>query len=143
MTHGHAASPLSALSSTFMAAAGQGQAPVLLDPAELNVATVTIFEQPPATLSPPALVMSRPVEVRYSTAAYGIDDAEFPVICVGPIDDDTVDDLVTFVRTTLLVDPTLSGRVQSATAGMERSWRMIRVAGTDLLAVDVVLNIRM
>lgn len=131
-----------ALLHTFQTAAGSGPVTTSTS-AALNVATVTVFEQAPATLSPPSLVIGRPVEVRYAVGALGIDEAEFPLVCVGPIDDDTVDDLIVFVRSTLLADPSLGHQVQSATATSERSWRMLRVGGIDLLAADVILQILM
>jgi hypothetical protein len=118
--------------------------PVLFETEALVPSQITVFEQPPSSINPPALVIARPIEVRYGTAALSIDDAELPIVCCGPVtDDDTLDDLIAFVRQTLAQDPTLGAVVQSCTPELERSWRPARVAGVDLLVVDLVLRIQM
>ena len=105
--------------------------------------TVTVFAKPPQTLNPPAIVVGRPVEVRYSDFALAVDDAELPVVCVGAADgDDTVDQLVALVRSSF-PDPTLGGAVASCTTSLERNWRNVNIAGIDLLQAEVVLAIRM
>ena len=53
---------------------------------------LNIFESPPTTLNPPAIVVSRPIEVRYGVAGFGVDAIELPVVCMGPMEgDDLVD----------------------------------------------------
>jgi hypothetical protein len=104
---------------------------------------VAVFDTQPATLNPPALVVSRPTVVRYSAAAIAVDEVELPVICVGPLTagDNTVADLAGLVRAAVAAEPTLSGTVKIAWITEERNWRAVTIAGVDCLAVDVIVNI--
>lgn len=105
--------------------------------------TVTVLAAPPQTLNPPAVVVGRPDQVRYSDFALGVDDVDLPVICVGAADgEDTVDSLLTVVAGSF-GDPTLGGAVLSCVADMQRNWRNVTVAGVDLLQAEIVLAIRM
>ena len=104
--------------------------------------TASIFPAPPETLNAPAIVVGRPVEVRYGVAAFSQDEATLPVICIGPATaEDTVDGLIAFVRGAVAADPTLGGAVPSCTATSERNWRALRIAGAELLGADVILTI--
>jgi hypothetical protein len=106
--------------------------------------TVFVYPKPPGTVNPPAVIVGRPSEVRYSTVAFGIDEATLPVTCVGPVDgDDAVDQLVGAVRAALLPDPSLGGVVQACWPADERAWRQASVAGVDVLLADVNLTIQM
>jgi hypothetical protein len=115
-----------------------------VDPDDYVAGPPTIFERPPSTVNPPAVVIGRPTEVRYSEAAFGVDMADFGVLCVGPIDgDDIVDGLIGFVRSAIGPDPTLGGTCKSLVAGAERNWRALRVAGVDVLVAEVALEVMM
>jgi hypothetical protein len=123
-----AAKALAAELGTAVAAAGE---------------TVTVFDKPPATLNPPAIVVGRPVNVDFSTVAPGIDTAQLPVACVGPVDgEDRVSELIALVRGAVF-DSSLGGAVQVAFATAERNWRQINVAGADLLSAEVIYTIQM
>jgi hypothetical protein len=105
--------------------------------------TVWVYERPPGTVNPPAVIVGRPTEVRYSIPAFSIDEATLPVICVGPHDgDDTVDQLATQVRASF-PDPTLGGIVQACWPVDERAWRQASIAGVDVLLADVTLTVQM
>jgi hypothetical protein len=105
--------------------------------------TVFVYGKPPATVNPPAVIVGRPSEVRYSTVAFAIDEAVLPVSCVGPADgDDTVDQLAAMVRASF-PDPTLGGVVQACWPADERAWRQVSIAGVDVLIADVNLSIQM
>jgi hypothetical protein len=106
---------------------------------------VAVFARPPLTLNPPALVVARPVEVLYGVAGLGVDEAQLPVVCIGPMEgEDVVDDLIAIVRAVVTVDPTLGGVVHLVTAPLERGWRAVTIGGqgSRYLAADVVLQIR-
>lgn len=104
---------------------------------------VSVFNHPPLTLNAPALVVGRPTEVLYATAGLGVDNAQLPVICIGPTEgEDVVDGLIAIVRQVIAADPTLGGVVRVVTAPMERSWRAVRIGGADFLAADVVLQVQ-
>ena len=106
--------------------------------------TVWVFQKPPQTLNPPAVVIGRPTQVDYSMVAFSIDQATLPVICLGPVDgEDTVDELITAVRDAVGADITLGGAVQHCAATREQNWRLVNVAGADLLQAEVQLTIRM
>jgi hypothetical protein len=105
--------------------------------------TAFVFEKPPQTLNPPAVVVGRPTEVLYSAWALSVDEVTLPVLCVGPGDgEDIVDGLITAVRAAL-ADPMLGGAVQSCVASAERNWRNVVLAGVDILQAEVTLTIRM
>ena len=104
--------------------------------------TASIFAAPPETLNSPAIVVGRPIEVRYAVVAFAQDEATLPVICIGPAGgENTVDGLIAFVRATVLSDPTLGGTVPSCTVTAERNWRPLRIGGAELLGADVVLTV--
>jgi hypothetical protein len=105
--------------------------------------TVWVYEKPPGTVNPPAVIVGRPTEVRYSIPAFSIDEATLPVICVGPLDgDDVVDGLVGQVRASF-GDPTLGRVVQACWPVDERAWRQASIAGVEVLLADVNLTIQM
>jgi hypothetical protein len=118
-------------------------AAALVDACNAYDPTVTCFERPPATLNPPALVVSRPTVVRYSAFAFGVDEVELPVICVGALagGEDPVTELTAIVRAAVAAQPTLAGTVKGATADEERNWRAVTIGGVECLAVDVILSI--
>ncbi len=106
--------------------------------------TTWVFDKPPQTLNPPAVVIGRPTEVVYSQPAFGVDEATVSVICVGAADgEDAVDGLITAVRSAVSADITLGGAVQHCDDTREQNWRIVNVAGTDVLQAEVVLTIRM
>lgn len=106
--------------------------------------TTNIFPSPPMTLNPPAIVVGRPLEVRYAEAGLGVDAVELPVICLGPMEgDDVVDALITFVRSVVMADPSVGRTLRSTSPSLQRNWRAVRIGGADYLAADVVLNIEM
>jgi hypothetical protein len=106
--------------------------------------TVFVYPRPPFTLNPPAIVVGRPNEVRYSTFAFGIDEADVPVLCVGAADgEDIVDGLIQAVRAAVNADLTLGGVVQCVGDTRERNWRNLNVAGIDVLQAEVQLTIQM
>jgi hypothetical protein len=111
---------------------------------EAAVPDVTVYDRPRYNLNAPAIVVGHAAETRYSTHAMTIDDTQLPVTCVaGTEREDDVADLIADVRTAVLADVTLGGAVQSATPLLERNWRPLKVAGADLLAADVVLQVYM
>ena len=124
-----------------MAAPALAQA--FTDAATAAGSLATIFAKPPATLNPPAIVIGRPTEVRYSTIAFAIDDCSLPVLCIGAVDgEDDVAALIDLVRGAI-TDATLGGAVQTAFPAVERNWRQINVAGADLLQAEVTFSIQM
>ena len=101
-----------------------------------------VYDRPPQTVNPPAVVIGWPTEVRYSAAGLGSDEARLPVICVAPADgDDVVSGLIQTVRDAIAGDLTLGGVVQSAVAAREHNWRAVAVAGIELLQAEVELAI--
>jgi len=118
-------------------------AQAITDAATAAGSLATVFEKPPGTLNPPAIVVGRPSEVRYGVAALGIDECDLPVLCLGPMDgEDDVAALITLVRKAI-TDPQLGGAVQTAYPAIERNWRQVNVAGTDLLQAEVSFVILM
>lgn len=120
-------------------------APALADvlkAAQPEGGTVNIFAAPPETLNTPAVVVGRPIEVRYSVSAFAQDEAQLPVVCIGPSSgEDVVDGLIAFVRAAVGADPTLGGTVPSCAVTSERNWRPLRIGGAEMLGADVVLTV--
>ena len=86
--------------------------------------TRSVYDRPVPTLHAPALVVARATEVRYGVAAFGVDEAELPVVCLGPMEgEDVVDELLALVREAVELDPTVGGVVQGAFVPLERNWR--------------------
>ena len=109
-----------------------------------TVGNRSVFARPPATLNVPALVVSRPLEVRYGVSAFGVDEGELPVVCLGPLDgDDLVDELLALVNDAVAGDPTLGGAVRGAVMTQARNWRSAKVGGADTLAADAVVMVTM
>jgi hypothetical protein len=117
----------------------------MLKAAQTETDTASIFAAPPETLNPPAIVVGRPIEVRYSVFAFGIDETDLPIVCVGPFyaGEDIVDGLVAFVCGAVMGDRSINGTVASCTASSSRNWRGVRIGGADMLAADVVLTVTM
>lgn len=112
-----------------------------LDTLELEV---TVFDHPPFSLNPPAIVIGRPSEVRYAAASFGTDEVVLPVACVaGAEQDDAVSELIAVVRGAAAHDQTLGGTVAIAYVTGERSWRNVNVGGADYLAAEAMLAIEM
>ena len=122
-------------------------APALADvlkAAQVEGDTASIFSAPPETLNAPAIVVGRPIEVRYAVAGLGVDEADLPVICLAQMlaGEDAVDGLIAFVRAAVAPEPSLNGAVRICTATLERNWRAVRIGGADMMAADVVLTIQ-
>lgn len=107
--------------------------------------SVFVFPKPPQTINPPAVIIGRPNQVRFTTFAFGIDEADLPVYCVGPADgDDVVDSLITSVRAVVSgPDLTLGGVVQCIGDASEQGWRNFNIAGIDVLQAELQLTIQM
>jgi hypothetical protein len=105
---------------------------------------VSVFDRPPLSLNAPSIVVGRVVQVEYNRDTFGLDVATLPVICVGGMDSDgDIDDMKLAVRDAVMVDRTLGGVVADTVPTEERNWRNIAVSGAELLAVDLILEIRM
>jgi len=106
--------------------------------------TVSLFEQPPATFNPPALVINYPATVTKHNPAFAIDQAATTVTAaVGVSDGDTLDTLLDAANLAVEADPTLAGTVQHAKPVEWRNWRVLTVAGIDMLTADLALEVRM
>ena len=106
--------------------------------------TRSVYERPPTTLHLPALVVARPSEVRYGVAAFGVDEAELPVVCLGGLEgEDVVAELIALVREAVEHDPTFGGVVQGSFVPLERNWRVTKVSGSDALAADALVLVTM
>jgi hypothetical protein len=111
--------------------------------AELAV-DANVMEHPTFTVNPPAIVVGRPSEVRYSTAFFGVDDITLPVLCMaGAEQDDAVAELIGVVNAAVNADPTLGGVVPVADCTGERSWRVINISGAEYLGAEAIVEIQM
>jgi hypothetical protein len=105
---------------------------------------VAVFAAPPATFNPPAFIVGYPRRVGYDEASFSIDDVEQPILAAGGGSEiDRVDSLLNAAKKALDVDPSLGGTVVHCRAGTQENWRMLNVAGADILVADLILRIRM
>jgi hypothetical protein len=119
-------------------------AKALVTQLEAAISDVSILDRPLFNLNAPAIVVGRAAETRYSAFAMAIDETQLPVTVVaGSERDDDVADMIAEVRSAVMADITLGGVVQRCVPVAERNWRPIKVAGADLLAADVVLEVQM
>jgi hypothetical protein len=105
---------------------------------------ITVFESPPSTANPPAIIVGRVTEVHFSTIAPGIDDVILPVLIVAAVEgEDTIAGIITLIRNALAPFNNLGNVVKACYPEFERNWRPINVAGADLLQAEVTLSIQM
>jgi hypothetical protein len=104
----------------------------------------SVFDHPPATVTPPAVVVSWPTTVTYNESGFGVDRAAMTVALVAPVDGEAlIDSLKAAAREAILEDKTLAGSVASAVATGERNWRVVNVAGVDVLQAELELELIM
>jgi len=105
----------------------------------------TVYDRPPASFNPPAIVIGVADPVDYSTPAIGVDTAgEWSItVAVGVEGAFTADELIRTMRAGLTLDPTLGGVVQLCRATGSRNWRWVQLTGGDYLTGDLILECRM
>jgi hypothetical protein len=105
---------------------------------------VSVFSSPPGTFNAPALIVQYPLTVAISAASIGVDLASWTVLgAVGVDQADALDVLLQDAAAVVRLDPTL-GRVVQATKTTElRNWRLLHVAGVELLTAELALESRM
>lgn len=109
-----------------------------------TASTVTVFDTPPATFNPPALVVNYPATVTKHNPTFAIDLAALSVLAaVGVSEGDTLDGLLDTATTAIEADPTLVAAVQHAKPVEWRNWRVLTVSGIDVLTAELALEIRM
>ena len=113
----------------------------------LGAATTGVYvhDRPPEIINPPAVIVSRPVQVVYNAAAFGVDEVELPVVGAGGVDsDEAVDTVNAACKAAVDADPTLAGSVKASWCYQERNWRNVTGAGgIQLLLVELILTIQM
>ena len=119
-------------------------AEALTEQLELLGIEATVLDRPTYSVNPPAIVIGRPTEVRYSTFAFGIDEVNLPVLCIGGAEqDDFVAELLAVVRAACDADHTLGSAVPNCDCTGERAWRALNVSGADYLGAEASLAIQM
>jgi hypothetical protein len=107
-------------------------------------APVSVFAAPPETFNPPAYIVGYPAQVNYDGATFGIDEALLPVYAVGGMSEvDRIDALLEAAKVALAADTTAGGAVQWLRVTTQTNWRPLKVGGSDLLAGDLTIEIRM
>jgi len=106
--------------------------------------SVSVFAAPPETFNPPAFIVGYPRTVNYRMH-FSTDEALMPVACAcGVAEVDRVDGLLRTAYDALAnTDQTLGGLVQVMDLGPQDNWRLLRVAGIDVIAADLVLRFLM
>ena len=105
---------------------------------------VTVFDAPPATLNPPAFYVGYPTTVAYDAFTFGVDTITLPISAVAGLSEgDRVDGLLDAARKAFEDTDTLAGVVAACRVSTQQSWRVLSVGGADLLAADLVLDLKM
>jgi hypothetical protein len=106
-------------------------------------ATVPAFAQPPETVNPPAYIVGLDESVEFDVAGFGMDLARLPVICcAGPFETARVRELRDAAKAAVDADRTLGGLNAAVTGRSSRNPRLMTIAGAQLLALDLILEIR-
>lgn len=106
--------------------------------------SVSVFPTPPETLNPPAYVCGYPRTVTYDTPTFATDQCSFQLLAfAGPNDPDTLDALLSAAKAALRTDTTLGGIVMYCHPTEQLNWRRVNIAGSELLAGELTLEIRM
>ena len=109
---------------------------------EAALPSVMIFDRPPATFNPPCVILGRPALILFNSPTFGVDLATWPLQCVvGLEQDDRLAELLADVAAAIDADPSLFGTVQSARAVSAQGWRALDIAGINVLAADLTLEI--
>ena len=104
----------------------------------------SVFSSPPSTFNPPAYVVGYVTRVDYGVPSYTIDTATLPMLAAAGVAElDRVDAMLAAAKVAIGADPTLGGSVQVARVTTQQSWRVLSVAGSEILCADLVLEIRM
>jgi hypothetical protein len=107
-------------------------------------AQAKVFPDPPETFNPPAFIVGFVQSVDYDLAAFGVDMVQLPIAaCCGAGEVAKVDAYIVAARDAISEDLTLGGVVHAAKPRAQNNWRRLQVAGAEILAADLVLEIRM
>jgi len=114
-----------------------------IDTTTLIGALVSVFAAPPETFNPPAYIIGYPAQVNYDGATFGIDEALLPVYAAGGMSEvDRIDALLEAAKVAIAGAP-LPSALQLLRVMQQTNWRPLKVGGSDLLAADLTLEIRM
>ncbi len=104
----------------------------------------TCLPKPPATFNPPTVVVQFPLTVTKHSPAFAIDVADLALlVAVGAPEGELLDQMLGLLDDAIQADQTLGGVVQVAKPTQWRNWRILTVAGADLLCADLALTIQM
>jgi hypothetical protein len=105
---------------------------------------VSVFAQPPETLNPPAYVVGYVRMVMYDQPSFAVDAANLVVAAVtGANEVDRCDAMLHDAKVALNADPSLSGVAKHCRVIEQGNWRRLNIAGSELLAGDLTVEIRM
>jgi hypothetical protein len=105
--------------------------------------TVSVFASAPETFNAPAYVVAYPRLVLYANPTFGTDTATVPVMVgVGHLEADRADAMLADAKAAIEADVSLGGVVQTVRVTEQSGWRRLNVAGAEILAADLVCDIR-
>jgi hypothetical protein len=118
-------------------AAALGEVLAAIDP------SVSVFPTAPETFNAPVYVVGYPRIVIYANPAFGVDTATVPVMVgVGSLEADKADAMLGAAKSAIEADVTLGGVVQTVRVTEQTGWRRLNVAGAEILAADLICDIR-
>jgi hypothetical protein len=105
--------------------------------------TVSVYPTAPETFNPPVYVVGYPRLVLYANPTFNTDTATVPVMVgVGMAEADRADAMLGAARDAIEADITLGGVVVAVRVTEQSGWRRLSVAGSEILAADLVCDIR-
>jgi hypothetical protein len=105
---------------------------------------VAIYDHPPKSFTPPALIIQLPTRVIPHSPAFGTDTAEWTVLAGVDVEGaDYLDDLLRTVTDVVELEPTLAGESVNTRVTEWRNYRVLNVTGADYLVAEAALETRM
>lgn len=125
-------------------AASEALAGLLVDATADLAPLPSVFDTPPTSVNPPALIVQFPTTITKHVPTFAIDQVDWTVSAVAGLGDpETLDELLAVATAAVEADPSLGQVVQICKPVEHRNWRLLTVAGADFLAADLILETRM
>ena len=105
--------------------------------------SVSVFPTAPETFNPPVYVVGFPRLVLYANPTIGTDTAPVPLLVgLAPNEPEQADAMIAAAKVAIEADVTLGGVVHAVRVTEQAGWRRLNVAGAEILAADLICDIR-
>jgi len=105
--------------------------------------TVAVFAEPPPSFNPPAYIVGYTRHVDYDAPSFGVDRTDLPVaVAVGVLDGARMDELLDAAKKAVNESLTLGGTVQSVRVRVQEQTLLWNIAGAEIMAADLIVEVR-